>query len=203
MSHAQHWNRVYGTKAETEASWFQPRPQKSLQLIDAAAPDRSVPIIDVGGGASTLVDELLRAGYADVSVLDISKAALDRSKTRLGTRAEGASWIVADITEWQPTKTWGVWHDRAVFHFLTDMARQTAYIEALKKATGPGSVSIIATFALDGPERCSGLSVQRYSAATLAARLGASFELSAEESERHVTPGGAVQSFMYSVFKRR
>jgi SAM-dependent methyltransferase len=204
MSHAQeHWNRVYGSKAETEVSWFQPRPEKSLQLIEVAAPDRSTPIIDVGGGASTLVDELLRAGYVDVTVLDISKAALDRSKSRLGARAQGVSWIVADITDWQPAKTWGFWHDRAVFHFLTDTARQTAYIEALQKATVPGSVCVIATFALDGPERCSGLPVQRYSAATLAARLGARFELSAEEAERHVTPGGAVQSFLYSVFKRR
>jgi SAM-dependent methyltransferase len=204
MSHAQeHWNRVYGSKAETEVSWFQLRPEKSLQLIEVAAPDRSTPIIDAGGGASTLVDELLRAGYVDVTVLDISKAALDRSKSRLGARAQGVSWIVADITDWQPAKTWGVWHDRAVFHFLTDTARQTAYIEALQKATVPGSVCVIATFALDGPERCSGLPVQRYSAATLPARLGARFELSAEEAERHVTPGGAVQSFLYSVFKRR
>jgi SAM-dependent methyltransferase len=204
MAQAQeHWNRAYSTKAENEVSWFQRRPEKSLALIEAAAPDRSVPIIDVGGGASTLVDELVRAGYADVSVLDISEAALACSKGRLGAKAEGVSWIVADITSWRPERTWGVWHDRAAFHFLTDTARQSGYIEALKKATVPGSVCIIATFALDGPERCSGLPVQRYSAATLAARLGTQFELAAEEAERHVTPGGAVQSFVYSVFKRR
>lgn len=204
MSQAQeHWNRVYGTKAETEVSWFQRRPEKSLKLIEAAAPDRSAPIIDVGGGASRLADELLHVGYADVSVLDISEAALARSKARLGAEAASVSWIVADITQWQPARTWGVWHDRAVFHFLTDSARQTAYIEALKKATAPGSVCIISTFALDGPERCSGLPVERYSAATLASRLGAGFELVAEEAERHVTPGGAFQSFLYSVFKRR
>jgi SAM-dependent methyltransferase len=204
MSQAQeHWNRAYSTKAENEVSWFQRRPEKSLALIEAAAPDRSVPIIDVGGGASMLVDELVRAGYADVSVLDISEAALARSKARLGAKADGVSWIVADITSWRPERTWGVWHDRAAFHFLTDAARQATYIEALKKATAPGSVCIIATFALDGPERCSGLPVQRYSAATLAARLGTQFEPAAEEAERHVTPGGAVQSFVYSVFKRR
>jgi SAM-dependent methyltransferase len=204
MSQAQeHWNRVYGTKAEGEVSWFQPRPERSLALIAAAAPDRSVPVIDVGGGASTLVDELLRAGYGDVSVLDISEAALGRSKARLGAKAEGVAWIVADITDWKPARAFRVWHDRAVFHFLTDAARQAAYIEALRKATAPGSVCIIATFALDGPERCSGLPVQRYSAATLAARLGPEFALAAEEAERHVTPGGAAQSFMYSVFKRR
>ena len=204
MSQAQeHWNRVYGTKAETEVSWFQRRPEKSLKLIEAAAPDRSAPIIDVGGGASRLVDELLHVGYADVSVLDFSEAALAHSKARLGAQAASVSWIVADITQWQPARTWGVWHDRGVFHFLTESARQTAYIEALQKATAPDSVCIISTFALDGPERCSGLPVKRYSAATLASRLGAGFELVAEEAERHVTPGGAFQSFLYSVFKRR
>ena len=203
MSQAQeHWNRVYGTKAETEVSWFQRRPEKSLKLIEAAAPDRSVPIIDVGGGASRLADELLHVGYADVSVLDISEAALARSKARLGAQAASVSWMVADIAQWQPARTWGVWHDRAVFHFLTDSARQTAYIEALKKATAPGSVCIISTFALDGPERCSGLPVVRHDAASLGAMLGASFKLVESRRHDHQTPAGAIQRFQFSRFVR-
>lgn len=204
MSQAHdHWQRVFTTKAEAEVSWYQPRPDVSLDLITAAAPDRAAAIIDVGGGTSTLTEHLLAAGYHDLTVLDISEAALARSRERLGDNAGKVAWIAADITEWTPERRWDVWHDRAAFHFLTDTARQDAYIRALTEATAPNAIVIIATFALDGPERCSGLPVQRYSPTTLAARLGPDFALVEGRTEDHVTPGGAVQRFSYTTLRRR
>lgn len=198
----KHWDEVYCSKAEGEVSWFQEHPERSLAMIETIAHERSTSIIDVGGGASRIVDELLIAGYADLTVLDISEAALGWSKARLGPRAANVKWIVADITNWSPDRTWGVWHDRAVFHFLTDAASQKAYIKALDRATAPGAAVIIATFALDGPERCSGLPVQRYSPDTLAARLGPHFHLVGQQVETHLTPKGAQQRFQFSVLKR-
>ena len=199
----EHWDDTYRTKAETRVSWYQPDPERSRALIEAAAPMRTAGIIDVGGGASRLVDRLLADGYGDLTVLDVSAVALDRSRTRLGPGAEAVHWIVADITRWQPSRTWDVWHDRAVFHFLVDESGQDAYLGALKQATRAGSAVVIATFALAGPERCSGLPVQRYDAKTLAARLGPDFELVSETTEGHVTPAGATQDFQYGVFRRR
>jgi hypothetical protein len=198
----EHWEKVYTTRAETAVSWYQPVLAKSLELIREAAPDASSSIIDIGGGASTLPDSLLDAGYRDISVLDVSQAALIHSKARLGQRAADLKWIAADITKWSPERTWDVWHDRAVFHFLNEQAAQDRYIAALRGATTKGSKAVISTFALDGPERCSGLPVQRYSAKTLAQRVGTPFELIGEHSERHLTPGGAVQSFMFAVLIR-
>jgi len=204
MSEAHdHWQRVFTTKADSEVSWYQPRPDVSLDLVTAAAPDRDVAIIDVGGGASTLTDHLLAVGYHDLTVLDISEAALKRARERLGAEAAKVDWIAADVTRWSPDRRWAVWHDRAAFHFLTDTARQDAYIRAMTKATAPNAIVIIATFALDGPERCSGLPVQRYSPATLAARLGQEFGLVEGRTEDHVTPAGAVQRFSYAMLRRR
>ena len=134
----EHWDHVYATKPPTEVSWYQPRPERSLALIRSAAPDVSASILDVGGGASHLVDELLSAGYLDLTVLDISQTALSRSKERLGRLADKVSWIAADITQWTPHRTWDVWHDRAVFHFLTAAKDQDAYIAALIAGTKPG-----------------------------------------------------------------
>ncbi len=198
-----HWDGTYETKAEDKVSWFQERPERSLALIAAAAPDKASPIIDIGGGASRLVDELLTLGYTEVTVLDVSAVALERSRTRLGAKAANASWIVADLVAWRPARTWRVWHDRAVFHFLTDAAAQDRYLAALHAATSPGSVALIATFALDGPERCSGLPVQRYSPETLAARLGPDFTLYDQAAETHATPFGTTQRFSYAAFRRR
>jgi hypothetical protein len=199
----KHWNDTYSTKAENQVSWFQVRPDRSLELITAAAPDRRAPIIDIGGGASRLADTLLALGYSDITALDIAEAGLSRSKARLGTQADKLAWIVADVTQWQPPRTWQVWHDRAVFHFLTEREAQDAYIAALKRGTAAGSSVIMATFALDGPERCSGLPVQRYSPATLARRLGSDFALYAEGEESHATPFGTTQQFQYAAFRRR
>jgi hypothetical protein len=198
---SEHWNQVYGTKAETDVSWYQPLPHLSLSIINSVA-SKDSPIIDIGGGASRLVDELLAAGYSDLTVLDVSEAALARSRERLGVLADRVEWIMSDITKWDPPRRWNVWHDRAVFHFLTDPDDQNAYLAALEKATARGASVVISTFALDGPEKCSGLPVQRYSAETLAERLGSGFQLKAQHPERHVTPRGAGQEFVYAVFER-
>lgn len=196
-----HWDETYATKDETKVSWYQPSPEQSLALIRAAGSPAAA-VIDVGGGTSRLADALLADGYRDITVLDISAVALERSKARLGRRADAVSWIVADVTQWKPARTWDIWHDRAVFHFLTDAAAQDAYLEALKLGTRPGSAVIMATFAPAGPERCSGLPVQRYSAASLAARLGADFRLYAERDEMHPTPFGTEQAFTYAALRR-
>lgn len=203
MPSSDHWNDVYRNKSETEVSWFQEVPERSLALVRAAAGDASAPILDVGGGASRLIDALARLGYEDLTVLDIAEAGLQRAKTRLGDLAGHVSWRVADITAWKPDRRWQVWHDRAVFHFLTDAPAQDAYIAALEQATAPGATVIMASFALDGPERCSGLPVQRYSAETLAARLGDNFRLVDQAREEHRTPWGSVQKFQYAVLRRR
>ena len=202
MDRRAHWDETYTIKADSQVSWFQETPEPSLTLIKTAAPSHKAAIIDIGGGASRIVDHLLAAGYDDLSVLDLSSVALEQSRARLGPRADNVSWIVADITQWQPPRQWEVWHDRAVFHFLTDPAAQESYLAALKRGTRPGSAVIIATFALDGPERCSGLPVQRYSPATLAGRLGGDFALHAAQTETHPTPFGTTQRFSFAAFRR-
>jgi hypothetical protein len=202
MDAREHWDATYRAKGETGVSWFQERPGLSLQLIERIAPGRSSPIIDIGGGASRLVDGLIADGYRDLTVLDISKSALAATNARLGNAGARVAWLTADVTAWEPRRTWRVWHDRAVFHFFTSLTMQDAYLHALDGATEPGSSVIIATFALDGPEKCSGLPVQRYSAETLSRRLGPSFRLETETAERHRTPGGVEQSFTYAVFIR-
>ena len=198
-----HWQNVYATKGEAEVSWYQDSPTISLDLIRAAAPDRDAAIIDIGGGASRLVDALLQHGYRDVAVLDLSANALDAAKTRLGDAASRADWIVADATTWRPPKTYQVWHDRAAFHFLTDPADRAAYIARLRSALAPGGHVIIATFAPDGPEKCSGLPVQRHDSASLLAELGPEFTLIETRRETHHTPWDSTQAFQFSRFRRR
>lgn len=198
-----HWENVYLTKGEAEVSWFQNSPATSLDLIRAATPDHGAAIIDIGGGASRLVDALLQDGYRDVSVLDLSANALDAAKKRIGGAASMVDWIVADATTWQPAKTYEVWHDRAAFHFLTDPRDRAAYVERLRSAVAPGGNVIIATFAPDGPEKCSGLPVQRHDSASLAAALGPEFELVETRSETHHTPWDSTQAFQFSRFRRR
>jgi SAM-dependent methyltransferase len=201
--HREHWDRVYTTKRDDEVSWFQTKPAFSLALIHEYSSDKSAAVIDIGGGVSPLAAGLLRAGYRDLSVLDISPAALDAAKTTLGGAAASIEWIVADIAAWKPERQWQVWHDRAVFHFLTGAAAQDAYIAALNAGTVQGAIAIISGFAPDGPEKCSGLPVVRYDAHSLAARLGSGFELLRAEREQHRTPGGAVQKFYYAVLRKR
>lgn len=198
-----HWQGVYGSKRETEVSWFQQRPSISLELIkrSGAKPDAS--IIDIGGGASRLVDALLEDGYTDVSVLDISESALDAAKARLGRRASEVRWLVADVTAWEPLEHYAVWHDRAAFHFLTEPVERAAYAERVSRAVPKGGYAIIATFAPDGPDRCSGLPIVRYDAATLGQTLGPAFELLETRLEDHRTPWGGIQKFQFSCFRKK
>lgn len=197
-----HWQNVYATKSETEVSWFQASPAISLEMIRAASPDRAAAIIDIGGGASRLVDALLQDGYRNLAVLDLSANALDVAKKRIGAAASTVDWIVADATTWRPAKAWDVWHDRAAFHFLTDPRDRAAYVERLRSAVAPGGHVIIATFAPDGPEKCSGLPVQRHDSASLSAELGPEFELVETRSETHHTPWHSTQAFQFSRFRR-
>lgn len=197
-----HWDAVYSTKAETSVSWHQGEPQLSLGLIRAVAPAAGGRIIDVGGGASVLVDRLLDLPFDEVAVLDISEVALGKAMFRLGERAERVRWITADVTEGPDLGPFDVWHDRAVFHFLTDPADRGSYVDLAQKTVPQGGHLVIATFADDGPRRCSDLDVCRYNACSLASELGPGFSLVWEAREAHTTPSGSRQSFFYGVFKR-
>jgi 2-polyprenyl-3-methyl-5-hydroxy-6-metoxy-1,4-benzoquinol methylase len=198
-----HWQNVYLTKGEQQVSWTQPSPEPSLSLIEKFASGPRAPIIDIGGGASRLVDALRQRGYAAVTVLDLSQAALDAAKQRLGPDAANVQWIAADVTQWQPSAAFDIWHDRAAFHFLVEAADRDAYLDRLRCGVKPGGHAIIATFALDGPEKCSGLPVQRYDPDGLSKTIGPAFELIDQTAHRHTTPWGAVQSFQFSVLRRR
>ncbi len=200
----QHWRAVYAGKDEDEVSWYQARPSLSLQLIRAAVAAPDAAIIDAGGGASTLVDHLLQAGYRDISVLDIAPEGMDKAKARLGAeQAAQVRWIVADLLQWQPPQMYDLWHDRAVFHFLTEEEQRQRYVDVLRRATRPGGHVIIATFAPDGPEMCSGLPVRRQSPQEIAAALGEEFDLLQTADEHHTTPAGKVQHFNYALLRRR
>jgi 2-polyprenyl-3-methyl-5-hydroxy-6-metoxy-1,4-benzoquinol methylase len=197
-----HWQNVYQTKGEQTVSWFQERPDISLELIHATGVDTSASIIDIGGGASRLVDALISEGFDAVSVLDLSEKALGTSKARLGEKSAQVQWIVADITQLQPSQTYDVWHDRAALHFLTDPKDRAEYVERVLKALRVGGHVIIGTFAPDGPERCSGLPVVRHDAATLRELLGVSFALAEARRHDHQTPSGATQRFQFTRFER-
>lgn len=197
-----YWQDVYTKKKENEVSWFQPRPALSIELIEAADVDSQSAIIDIGGGASRLVDGLLARGYRDLTVLDVSEAALSVARQRLGDRGRDVRWIVSDDTQWKPDRKYDVWHDRAAFHFLTGREDQDAYLRALDAATAPGAIAIISGFAPDGPDKCSGLPVVRYDAQSLSKRIGAGFELLTERREAHQTPGCSVQKFYYAVLRK-
>ena len=197
-----HWENVYGTKGETEVSWFQESPTISLDLIRATRVGPDAAIIDVGGGASRLVDALLDHGFEAVTVLDVTEKALATSKARLGTRASKVRWFVADVTKWEPSQTFDVWHDRAAFHFLTEPKDRAAYAERVLRAVRPGGYVIIGTFAIDGPERCSGLPIVRHDATSLAETLGRGFELVESRRHDHQTPMGGTQRFQFGTFRR-
>ncbi len=203
MQTKEHWENVYSTKAAEEVSWFQEHARLSLQIIcdSALAPDGR--IIDVGGGASTLVDDLLSAGFSKITVLDLSAAALAKAKARLGSRAASVQWLEANILDVTlPASTYDVWHDRAVFHFLTSESERHRYVEQVLHAVKPGGLVIVATFAEDGPEKCSGLPVMRYSADGVHAEFGNTFELLGSQRESHLTPTGKEQKFVYCFCRR-
>jgi len=202
MSRKAHWEGVYTQRAPETVSWYQPRAAVSMRLIELAGVGPGDRIIDVGGGASVLVENLLEAGHQEVTVLDLSAAAQARARSRLGGRAAAVTWLESDVTAADlPAGAYDLWHDRALFHFLVEPGDREAYLRTLRQALRPGGHAVIATFAEDGPARCSGLPVQRYSAQQLHRQLGEGFELLAHEHEDHVTPGGAVQRFQYGLFR--
>lgn len=198
-----HWQRAYQAKTEQQVSWYQDSPEPSLALVTAAAASLASSVIDIGGGASHLVDHLVQRGFRNVAVLDVSSAALATAQAHLGTSASAVDWIAADITTWAPTRLYEVWHDRATFHFMVTESDRSAYLTRLRQALAPGGYAIIATFALDGPEQCSGLPVMRYDPAGLADMLGPEFTLVSSQRHLHHTPWDSVQPFQFSVFKRR
>lgn len=198
---AQHWNEVYATKDASEVSWFEEDPTTSLELIELLSPNPNAGVVDVGGGASPLARVLVERGWRDVAVLDLSAAALELNAASLGARSGEVDWVVADVTTWQPARRYGLWHDRAVLHFLVDPADQASYAATLTAAVAPGGSVVIGTFAPDGPEACSGLPVARYDAEGIAALLGPRFVLVGERRAVHVTPWGAEQRFSWAALR--
>lgn len=197
MNRKEHWNHVYETKGQEDISWHQAKPAISLRLIEAAGVSKGEPIVDVGSGTSMLIDCLLDAEFNDLTVLDISGAALQQARNRLGARAAQVTWIEADVTTFQASRPFRLWHDRAVFHFLTDPADQRRYVLGLEGALPVGAQAIIGTFAIDGPDKCSGLPVARYDAASLQQVLGDGFRLVEQADETHVTPWQSEQRFSF------
>lgn len=199
----QHWEEVYGSRQPDEVSWFQAHPGPSLRFIEATGAGPGAPLIDIGGGASRLVDCLLERGFGDVTVLDVSPSALDAARNRLGERAAAVRWIEADICTFEPRRRYRLWHDRAVFHFLVDDATRAGYLAALNDGLAPGGHLVIGAFATGGPRRCSGLPVRQYDAPTLCAELGPAFELLDATRAVHRTPGDVEQLFAWFRLRRR
>lgn len=201
----EHWDAIYTTRQEEDLTWFEATPSISVDLVQASARPGDA-IIDIGAGASRLVDALLETGLGPLAVLDLSAASLAKSQQRLGARGDDVTWIEADITTWQPSREYAVWHDRAVFHFLTRPEDRAAYTRAMSEALVPGGIAIIATFADDGPEMCSGLPVVRYAPGELAQELDrlcpGRFEMIEGTRHTHMTPKGHRQSFQYSMFRK-
>ena len=198
MQTAEHWENVYRTKDFDAVSWYAPHLGESLRLIRQLAPDKTAAVVDIGAGESTLVDDLLHHHYLDLSVIDISVTAIDFSKQRLGALAEQVGWHVGDITQYDfGSKKFDLWHDRAVFHFLTDPAARQAYIELVRRSVKPGGYVLMATFGPNGPLKCSGLDVVRYDAQSLHNEFGEGFSLQGDELTMHHTPMGTDQQFLY------
>jgi len=197
-----HWENVYSEKQSTEVSWYQQHPEQSFNLIQTTGVKKQASIIDIGGGASMLIDYLLDAGYKNLSVLDISHHAIQQAKSRLGDDARMVKWIELDILKLNTDQSFSVWHDRAVFHFLTDEKDRKHYIDVMKHALDIGSFIIFATFSDEGPKQCSGLDVMHYNPEKLSAVLGSSFQLLDSFTEKHVTPSGVEQSFIYCRYIR-
>jgi len=203
VNRKEHWENVYAGKGVTDLTWFQRKPETSLSLIRELGLSSDARILDVGGGTSDLGSFLLKEGFRTVSVLDLSERALASTRDRMGPDAEGIEWLAADVLEFDSPHRWALWHDRAMFHFLTSLADREAYFKALNRGLEHGGHLIMATFALDGPSRCSGLDCVRYSPESLGAVLGPEYQLRGSVSEAHKTPAGGTQEFVYSWFQRR
>jgi SAM-dependent methyltransferase len=203
MDRKCHWETVHGQKTPEETSWYQATPVLSLSMIANAGFGPDASLVDIGAGASVLVDHLLEQGYRDLTVVDISSAALARARNRLGERAALVNWVEADVTAFTPSRQFDLWHDRAAFHFLTEKTDREQYLAVLGKALRPGGQAIVATFAPGGPVKCSGLDIVQYDAARLGKELGPEFILLEQEAERHVTPAGGQQLFNFFRFERR
>ncbi len=202
MKTREHWQKAWNGADVRAKSWHQDEPSQSLDYVEACAISRHEAIIDIGGGASTLVDALLARGFENLTVLDIAPAALQAAQARLGEAAARVKWLCEDATTWQPPHPYRLWHDRAVFHFLTEAADRARYRAIAEAAIVPGGHLVIATFAQDGPQQCSGLPVRRYSAKALAQELGPAFVLEEHCRQNHITPSGAEQRFQYCRFLR-
>lgn len=198
----EHWQRIYSTRAPDQVGWYEPDPVVSRRLVMAAVADGARSVLDVGGGASSLVDHLVSEGVERVAVLDIAEAGIDVARQRLGPRASSVEWIVGDITTIDDVGSFDVWHDRAVLHFLLDSDERRRYVALTERTVGPGGMAVIATFASDGPDRCSGLEVRRYDPPDLARECGPGWLLEASERHVHTTPRGVEQRFVFSTFKR-
>ncbi len=197
----QHWNRRFSDSAPESLTWFTKAPDHSLALIDRFGPGKDASVIDVGAGNGRLADHLLARGYRDITLLDLSQTALEQTRARLGKDTRNVELLACDITTWSPARQFDIWHDRAVFHFMIGKDAQNGYLRALRAATRPGSTIIMATFSPEGPEKCSGLPVQRYDAAALAQRLGPPFTLLFDDRFDHITPGGGRQNFTIAAFR--
>lgn len=202
MDKTAHWENVYQTKSSTDVSWYEPDPKQSLDLILDAAGEKRGRVIDVGGGQSFLVDRLLDSGFKQVAVLDISSAAIEATKARLGERASQVEWMVADITQAETLGKFDIWHDRAVFHFITEPDDRERYVKLLKRSLPIGGHFIVGTFAKGGPEKCSGLQIRQYDAATMQEELGQSFVPIKCSEYLHTTPSAKSQLFFFGVYKR-
>lgn len=198
----QHWEQVYTDKSASEVSWYQTEPRLSLDLIQRSGMGHDAALIDVGGGASLLVDRLHTRGYRTLAVLDISGAALNVARQRLGTQAADIEWYETDVSEFRTPHPFSLWHDRAVFHFLVSAEERQRYIEVLKRTLLPNGQVIMAAFALDGPTRCSGLEIVQYDAVKLLAVLGPDFRLEEQQAETHTTPAGKAQKFEFYRLRR-
>ena len=196
----QHWENIYQTRKLTEVSWHQPIPSTSLSFFAEYNVPKNAKIIDIGGGDSFLTDHLLDLGYTDITILDISQAAIDRAKARLGTRAENVKWIIADAATFSPTEKYDFWHDRAAFHFLTGENEILNYLTTAKKNINPEGLFVLGTFSEEGPKKCSGINIKQYSETTMTELIGTFFEKKKCLTTNHQTPSGSIQNFVFCVF---
>jgi 2-polyprenyl-3-methyl-5-hydroxy-6-metoxy-1,4-benzoquinol methylase len=202
LDRKNHWENIYQTKELKDVSWFQAKPETSLDFFKQFNVSLSSKIIDIGGGDSLLVDHLLNLGYQDISVLDISSAAINRAKNRLGEQAKNVKWIVADASTFKPTEKYDFWHDRAAFHFLTEEQEISNYLETAQQHINPKGVMIIGTFSKEGPTKCSGIEIKQYSESSMTERLNAFFEKIKCITVNHKTPFNTVQNFVFCSFRK-